>query len=266
MSDHPLSLQDLCLYLEALAPTGLAESWDNVGLLMGDRAQPIARVMTCLTITPASAAEAIERQADLVIAHHPLPFRALKRITTDDTVGSLLWNLARHGVAIYSPHTALDSAQQGINAEWSARLELTSSQPLVPQTADPLLGAGRSGSLATTETLAQFITRVKRAVKIEHVAYVGQLAQAITRVAIACGSAGDFLPIALRAKCDALVTGEVNFHTALEAEARGIALVLVGHYASERFALETLATQLQSQFRSLEIWASTHEHDPIAFV
>ena len=102
-------------FLDAFAPPDLAEDWDNVGLLVGDRETAGDRLMTCLTVTPASANEAIDGGADLVITHHPLPFRPLKHLTTDTTPGRLLLDLIRAGIAVYSPHTAFDSAASGIN-------------------------------------------------------------------------------------------------------------------------------------------------------
>lgn len=68
-------LNKVCEYLDQFAPLQLAEDWDNVGLLVGDRQRVVQRIMTCLTITPASADEAVREGADLIVTHHPLPFR-----------------------------------------------------------------------------------------------------------------------------------------------------------------------------------------------
>ena len=68
-------------HLERLAPTRLAADWDNVGLLLGDAAGPVRSVMTCLTVTPESAAEAVEAKAELIVSHHPILFRGVKRLT-----------------------------------------------------------------------------------------------------------------------------------------------------------------------------------------
>ena len=87
------ALSTICEFLQKLAPLELAESWDNVGLLVGDPQRQIARVMTCLTVTPASADEAVAGRADLVITHHPLPFKPLSRLTTETTPGKLLLKL-----------------------------------------------------------------------------------------------------------------------------------------------------------------------------
>ena len=257
-------LQDICQFMEALAPLRLAEDWDNVGLLVGDPQQSMTRIMTCLTITPSSAAEAIRRQAELVITHHPLPFRATKRITADTTAGKLLWDLIRHGVAIYSAHTAFDSAALGINQRLATALELTDIRPLRPLAGDPdELGSGRVGYPAQPATLADVTQRLKTFLGISRVRLVGDLQTDLQKIAIGCGSGGAFLPAAQCAGCDLLVTGEANFHTCLEAQATDVALLLVGHFASERFALEQLAGQLADQFPQLEVWASQDETDPL---
>ena len=88
----------------------------------------------------------------------------------------------------------------------------------------------------------------------------------ITKVAVACGSGGSFLDAAKRKGCDALVTGEATFHTALDAKANSVALILVGHYASERFAVEDLAGHIKAEFDELEVWASQDECDPLTWV
>ena len=82
-----LTIHDIAVFLEQFAPSHLAEEWDNVGLLVGDRQREAKKVMTCLTITPDSAAEAIDEKADLIVTHHPLPFKGLKQLTTDTTAG-----------------------------------------------------------------------------------------------------------------------------------------------------------------------------------
>ena len=117
-------------HLERLAPPRLAADWDNVGLLLGDRSGPVCRVMTCLTVTPASAAEAVARQASLIVSHHPILFRAAKRLTTDSAEGRMLLDLVRAGVAVYSPHTALDNAAGGINDLLARKLGLVEVGPL----------------------------------------------------------------------------------------------------------------------------------------
>jgi dinuclear metal center YbgI/SA1388 family protein len=258
-----IPLQTVCEYLDHFAPSRLAEEWDNVGLLVGDPHNRLQRVMTCLTVTPASADEAVAEGADLIVTHHPLPFRPLKRLTTDSTPGRLVLQLVRAGIAVYSPHTAFDSAATGINQQLAEGLGLINTAPLVAKDALPPLGAGRFGDLAQGMSLPELAARLKAFLKLSGLHVVGDPAQVCRRVAVACGAAGEFLEPACRAACDTLVTGETTFHTCLEAEARGIALLLPGHFASERFAVETLAVTLAAQFSELTVWASRQERDPL---
>ena len=116
--------------LERLAPLRLAADWDTVGLLIGGRRARIERVMTCLTLTERVAAEAVAERADLVVVHHPLPFRPLGRITTATGTGRVLLALIESGVSLWSPHTAWDSAAGGINDQLAAILDLERVVPL----------------------------------------------------------------------------------------------------------------------------------------
>lgn len=261
-----LTINDVCAWLGEIAPLELAEEWDNVGLLVGDRRRGLERLMTCLTITPTTTAEAIERRADLIVVHHPLPFHPISQLTTDTTVGGLLWDLLGAGVAVYSAHTAFDSASAGINQQWAGQLELAQITPLVPRAATAShaeLGSGRRGVLPSPVSLADFAQRCASALATTQVGVIGEDDRPVSRVAVACGSGGSFLAAARDNDCDCLVTGEADFHACLEAEAGDIGLVLVGHYASERFAMEQLARSLAAQFADLDVWASERERDPI---
>lgn len=271
--DRPTTIDDVAQYLARLAPLALAESWDNVGLLVGDRAAAARRVMTCLTITPPVVAEAVERSADLIVAHHPLPFQPLKRITADTTAGRMLLELIAARIAVYSAHTAFDSAHRGINQQIAEMLGLENIRPLQPF--DPptspssasagavALGSGRLGFAPSGDTLAELAARAKTALAASTVRSVGDTGHEIRKVAIACGSGGSFLDAARRRGCDCLITGEANFHACLEAEATGVRLILVGHFASERFAMERLAAEMTNELPDVEAWASEREQDPL---
>lgn len=260
------TVNEITAVLDEWMPPRLAEKWDNTGLLVGDRTADVRRVMTCLTLTPDSVGEAVQQEVDLVVSHHPLPFKPLQRLTTDTTEGRLLWQLARNGVAVYSPHTAFDSAAEGINCRLADGLGLTKAKPLTPDVADPTIGTARVAKAPAGDTLDTLAERAKTLLDLPMVRVVGKPNQQITRVGIACGSGGSMLDEAVAAGCDAFVTGESNFHGCLAAEAQNVALLLVGHYASERFAVEALADQLAKRFSALNIHACQAEHDPLRTV
>jgi len=260
------TVRDVCRFLEEFAPPAFAEDWDNVGLLVGSSDRDVRCIMTCLTVTPASAAEAVDERVDLVVSHHPIPFRPLKRITTDTTPGRLLLQLIEAGVAIYSPHTAFDSAREGINHWLTEIVGIDRPQPLVIQDAAAQVGAGRYGDLFQKRTVEELAVRLKLALGQERIQVVGDHGREVRRAAVGCGSAGQFLEPARLAGCDVFVTGEASFHTCLEAEASDMAMILVGHYNSERFALDRLSDVIKKQFPALTVWASRRERDPLTWV
>ncbi|MBA3313169.1 MAG: Nif3-like dinuclear metal center hexameric protein [Planctomycetota bacterium] len=259
-------IDDLTAFLDGFAPAHLAETWDNVGLLLGDRRSPVDRVLTCLTLTPDVAEEAIRERAAFVVTHHPILFRAVKRITADDAQGAMLLALARANVAVYSPHTAFDSTSEGINDRLCAKLEIHGVRPLRPRPANDtdaaFEGSGRFGERPVATDFATFAADVRRAIQLPSIDAVSTT-RSIKTVAVACGSAAEFLPDAVQAGCDVLVTGEARFHAALDARTQGIGLVLLGHYASERFAVEELADVIAAAFPSLTVWPSRDERDPL---
>lgn len=126
-----MNVADLMGYLDAFAPRGLAEEWDNVGLLLGDPGAPVERVMACLSVTAETAEEAIGERADLIVSHHPILFRGVKQLRADGPAREV-WRLARAGIAVYSPHTAFDNCTGGINDVLAERLGLVEVGPLVP--------------------------------------------------------------------------------------------------------------------------------------
>lgn len=268
-----IKLASVVGFLESFAPLQLAEDWDNVGLLLGDRAANITKAMTCLTITPEVVQEAVDGGVELIVSHHPMPFRSLKKITSDSTTGQMILELIRNNVAVYSPHTAFDSAGEGINQSIAERLGLVEIQPIHALdsragTDDQAneVGVGRTGRLKKPESGQEICIRLKQHFALPMIKFCGDLDRPLQKIGIACGSAGQFLSDAARLGCDAFVTGETNFHTCLESLAHQVSLFLLGHFGSERFAVEMLAERLSSEFPNLSIHASIEDKDPIQYV
>jgi dinuclear metal center YbgI/SA1388 family protein len=258
-----VTVRDVCVVLEELAPLQLAESWDNVGLLLGHSAAPVRNIMTCLTLTEAVAAEAVRKDAQLIVTHHPILFRATKRLTDSTPEGRILLQLAAAGVAVYSAHTAFDSAAEGINQSLAAALGLIDVQPLRPALQDSITGAGRYGRRVTPVHRSAFLKQVATVTSATALDVCPAGPDQITVVGVACGSAAEFLPDAARLGCDTFVTGEARFHAVLEAQASGINLILTGHYASERPAVEALADRLHRKLPALCCFASEADADPL---
>lgn len=116
--------------MNRISPPALAEEWDNAGLQVGDPQAVIERVLVCLDAEEAAFEEALRVDAQLIIAHHPLIFRPLKRISRADTPGQLIFRAIRQGVAVAAAHTNLDRASDGLNDWLAAQLELVDPVPL----------------------------------------------------------------------------------------------------------------------------------------
>lgn len=257
------TVQEICGVLEKLAPAGLAESWDNVGLLLGRRGLYVSRLMTCLTLTERVADEAVREGVQMVVTHHPIFFRATRRLTDETAEGRLVMTLSEAGIAVYSPHTAFDSASHGINQSLAEAMGLREIHCLRGRAGGQAEGAGRYGQLVSGLGSEEFLGLVARVVGAKWLQVSLNGPSLIQRVGVACGAAGDFLEDARRAGCDTFVTGEARFHTAVESEAGGVNLVLLGHYASERPAVVALASRLRELLPGVECLFSREDRDPL---
>ncbi len=266
-----IPLLQLVAYLDSLFPIRLAEKWDHVGLLVGDSERIVRRVMCCLTVTPRIVEEAVRERVDMVVSHHPFPFHALQRIVEGPDKepvggsidGGMMLNLIEGRVAVYSPHTAHDSGHNGVNAQLAGMFGLGGIRPLVPDTEDPGVGTGRIGKLPQPASLLSLVHFLKERLSLPYCHYVGEPGSRVQTLAVCCGAADDFIATARSNGADVLVLGEARFHACLEAESLGLALLLPGHYPSERFAMDRLADRITADWPTLECFASRCENDPV---
>lgn len=258
------TVADVIAFLEKLAPPILAEDWDNVGLLVGRRGVAVQKVITCLTLTPDVAEEAVRQGVQLIVSHHPVLFRGAKSITDGTTEGRMLMQLIEHGVAVYSPHTCFDSAALGVNQQLALAFGLEEIASMRPGKHVEGLGSGRIGQLAEPAPLPDFLESVSSAIGANYVEFSGASDATVSRVGVACGSGGEFLEDAVQLGCDTFVTGEARFHSALEARSLGLNLILLGHYSSERPAVEQLADAISAEFPEFQSLPSQVETDPLA--
>jgi len=260
------SLAAVTAALEELAPLRLAAEWDTVGLLLGSRRDRIERVLTCLTLDRVVAREAIRGGVDLVITHHPLPFRPVARITDATPVGTILLDLAGAGIAVWSSHTAWDSAAGGINDQLATACGLTAVSPIIHDALAPAAGFGRMGLAPPRRTVEQLARQLAGQLDARGVQLVGDPAAPVGRIGIVCGSGADGIPPACQAGCDTFLTGEIKLHDALHAAAVGMRVIALGHHASERFSMPVLAARLATLLPGLECRASVDEADPLVLL
>jgi dinuclear metal center YbgI/SA1388 family protein len=256
---------DLVRAMELVAPTRLAATWDNVGLLVGDEASPARRVLLTIDCTPAVVAEAVGGGYDAIVAYHPPIFAATKRFVA----GSVAYSLARAGIALYSPHTALDAAAGGTNDVLAAALAMIDPRPLRPASVRPGdpdrgIGFGRVGAIPEG-SLADVVGRVKSFLGVGNVLVCGALEGHVARAAVGAGSGGELIGDAVAAGADVLLTGELRHHDALSCCAAGLSVIATLHSRSERCVLPSLEKRLASLVPGLVFGTSEVDRDPFVF-
>ncbi|MCB5942250.1 Nif3-like dinuclear metal center hexameric protein [bacterium 210820-DFI.6.52] len=230
-----MRIKEILALLEEHCPTALAESWDNVGLLIGDGEAEVTGVELALDVTDGVIDSALSHGANLIVTHHPVIFGGLHRLES----GSLPYRLAAEGLSVISMHTNLDIAQGGVNDCLAAAVGLGQLAPFRPD------GLGRIGQLARPLAPAAFASQVKTALGASGVrCALGQ--GSVERVALCSGAMdGGMVEEAQALGADALLTGECKYHEFLEAAHRGITLVAAGHFATEQVVLPALQALLE---------------------
>jgi dinuclear metal center YbgI/SA1388 family protein len=268
---EPPTLGDVVAELERRYPPAWAESWDRVGLVLGEPAAPVRRVLCVVDCVPETVAEAFSSGVDLMIAHHPLLLRPVSSLAPTTYKGRIVHQLIRAGVALYVAHTNADVASPGVSDALAARLRLRELRPLRPA-ADPDApgagqggrGSGRIGELPQEMTLAQFTRHVAEVLPRTAwgVRAAGDPDQPVRTVAV-CGGAGDtYLSDAAAAGVDAYLTADLRHHPVSEFLADGgPALLDAAHWATERPWLDDLAGSLRDTLR-VEATASDLDTDP----
>ena len=249
-------------FLCEMSPLALAESWDNVGLLIGRRSALVNKVMTCLTLSPDVAEEACAEGVGLIVTHHPFPFKPNSKYTDATVEGRIFLSLLEKGIAVFSSHTAFDGAPEGINELILRGLGFTEMEPITPR--DGLSGGVGRMTRGDLE-VDQILERLRSFLSLEQISVVKGNPKA-KKVGVVCGSGGDFISTAHAKGIDCFITGEATFHHCLLARSLGMTLVLVGHYFSERFAMVSMAQRLGSKFPDLNVFASQVESDPVTLI
>jgi dinuclear metal center YbgI/SA1388 family protein len=231
--------------VEDLAPSRLAEEWDNVGLQLGHPEWPVRRILVALDPTPCVVEEAIRAGVNVIVTHHPLIFRPLRRLDLATVSGALVQRLIEQRVAVITAHTNLDSVRGGINDILTEILDLTNITVLQPAaTNEPHCGLGRVGELAQPAPLGILAADIKKGMGLEQIRYAGDSEQLVTRVAVCSGSGSSLLEVFLASPADVFVTGDVRYHDARDIEAHHRGIIDIGHFESERIIVQHLAERL----------------------
>jgi dinuclear metal center YbgI/SA1388 family protein len=255
-----VDIADFLDAIERLAPSALAEEWDNVGLIVGRRRHVVRRVVVALDLRVALLEEALHAAADTVLVHHPPIFPSLTDVSDASMAGVLVLTAAEHAIAVVAAHTNLDSARSGLNDHMADLLGLRETEPLVPAATDPSAGLGRVGTCAA-QRLGDLVHHVAAAVP-GPVTWTGDRDAQITRIACCTGSGASFIDDARGAGADAYVTSDLKYHDADRAQ--GLALIAVPHGQIEAMMLGRWCVKLAEELAGdgVELTTAATDTDP----
>lgn len=262
-----MTIKTLTDYLESIAPLALQEDYDNSGLLVGDHGAEIKSALVCLDVTPDIIAEAREKGCGLVIGHHPLIFRGLKRLTGDNHVQRAVMDAIRHGIAIYAIHTNLDNVlQDGVNGKIADRLGLEGRKVLAPKEMEGPegIGAGVVGRLARPMPEAEFLAYLKERMELKVFRHTKLLGKEVQTVAVCGGSGAFLLPAAKAAGAQCYVSADFKYHDFFEAE-ENIFIADIGHFESERFTIELIGELIRRKFPNFAAQLTSTVTNPISY-
>ncbi len=260
------TVHDIAQYIESIAPSCMAESWDNVGLLCGRKDQPVHKILVALDPFLQVCHEAVEIGADLLVTHHPMIFTPLKSITEDTEPGACAMLLMEHGIAAINAHTNLDLAPGGVNDVLAQTLGLSDITVLNPVGSDANgspYGLLRSGTVSPAP-LSDFLAQVKSALGTPVLRYVDG-GKTVCKVAVGGGSCGSELMEAVQAGCDTFITADIKYNQFWDAQYLGLNLIDAGHFYTENPAAKMLAEKLQHTFPEIQVEFSQNHTDCMKF-
>ena len=255
-----MKIRELYNYLNEIAPFNNQDKSDNAGLLVGDYDAEVWKILVCLDVTKSVVSEAVDKGINLIIAHHPLMYRPISKILSNDP----LHTLVRNNISLIAAHTNLDVAVGGIADLMLARLGLPKSEiVLLPINPDGS-GYGRIVELDSPVSAKDLAEKCKSAFDCTVVRYVDS-GKALSRIGVSSGGAKESVEVALRAGCDAFICGEVSHDRMIFAADYGLTLIEAGHFHTEDIFCEDLVDRLKSRFKEIEIEKSINSVDVCSY-
>lgn len=261
-------LHDFIEVFEKEVPCSMQESWDNCGLQVGDPNVEVAAALLCLDVSENVIDEAIEKNCQLIVSHHPLLFSGLKTIQGQNSVERCVIKAIKNNIAIYSAHTNLDNWYWGVNWHLAQKLQLENCQILQTQSYDfdgNAVGSGYIGELDRSVDEVVFLQKIKTEFKLSTLRHTDLLGKPIKKVAI-CGGSGSFLTQeAIRQGADILISGDFKYHDFFLAENK-IVIADIGHYESEIHTKEIFFELISKKIPTFAAYLSEKDESPINYL
>lgn len=259
-----MKVKDIIGAIEEFAPLRLQEEWDNSGLLIGSEDSDIESVLVGFDCTPDLIAEAVSTGSGMVVTHHPLIFRGLKKIDESEPVGAAVAAAIRGNIAVYASHTPSDKVLGGVSGAMARRLGLEDIRALDPE--EDGTGLGAVGDLTIPMTPQEALEMVREKLELPVLRASAPICGQITRIAM-CGGSGSSLAGKARS-CGAqlYLTGDVSYHDFATPE--GFMIADVGHFESEVEIVSILFSVIRKKFPNFAVRISEglRESNPVRYI
>ena len=254
-----MKLKHIADCIEQSFPKFFAMGRDNVGLLVGDDDKEIHKFLVCCDVDEHVVREAVELGVDMIISHHPLMFYAIQHLTEDNPEQRALRILIKSDICLYCAHTNLDVARGGLNDYMAQLLDLGDTQ-VVEYVCDhdgKRHGYGRYCKLKEETTLGKMLERCKKALDLDGCRYVGEMDDKINTVAINTGGGAGIMDLCFDLKADLLITGDVKYNPARDAYERGMAVIDIAHYDTEKIVMDFFVDFFASKMPDIQVVKSS---------
>lgn len=265
-----MKIRELIDFLEERYPLHYQEKYDNAGLIVGDAGNEVSGVLVCLDSTEKVIEEAISLGCNLVIAHHPIIFTGIKKLTGVSYIGRTVMKAIRHDIAIYAMHTNLDNVlDMGVSERIAKRLGLTDLAILDPKPEFELkglqVGTGVTGLLPGAMPEMPFLQMVKDRMQANCIRHSGLLGKPVQKVAVCGGACSFLLKKAIQLQADVFITADFKYHEFFDADNK-IVIADIGHYESEQFTIEIIHELLSNNFSTFAAHFTKVRTNPINYL
>ncbi len=247
-----MKVKEIIVEIERFAPLSIQESWDNSGLIIGSPEDEVHGVLVGFDCTPELVDEAVSIGADLILTHHPLIFKGLRKISPDDVVGLSIIKAVRSGVAIYAAHTTADKVVDGVSGAMARRLDLQDVEVLEPDGEGT--GLGLIGHLPHPLHAMEAIGLVKKCFNLKVLRTSCPIEGLISKVAVCGGSGSDYINLSHEKGAQLYITGDITYHRFFVP--KDYMLMDIGHFESEIDIADIFFTLLRKKFPNFAIHMS----------
>lgn len=256
-----MRVSDIISAIEEFAPISIQEKWDNSGLIIGTPDDEVHGVIVGFDCTPELIDEAVAAGADMVVTHHPLIFKGIKRIRKDDPVGLAVIKAISSGIAVYAAHTTADKVMEGVSGAMAGKLGLKNVEILVPEEGG--VGLGAVGDLPVPMSADDAVTFVKKAFSLKVARVSRPVKGLVSRIAMCGGSGADMISDARAAGAQMYLSGDISYHNFFTPD--GLMIMDIGHFESEIDITEILFSVIRKKFPNFAVRVSERMENPVRY-